>query len=106
MAGPGDLGNLLKQAQKMQREMDLAREEILEMTVEGSAGGGAARVEVDGEGTVKAVHLSQEAEAGGDTSALEDLVFAAIQDAQTRAEQKKRERLAQVTGGMDLPGLF
>ena len=39
MAGPGDLGNLLKQAQKMQREMDLAREEISGMTLEGSAGG-------------------------------------------------------------------
>lgn len=106
MAGPGDLGNLLKQAQKMQREMDLAREEIREMTVEGSAGGGAARVEVDGDGTVKAVHLSDEAGLGDDMSALADLVLAAVRDAQTRAEQVKRERLSKVTGGMDLPGLF
>ena len=64
MTGPGDLGNLLKQAQKMQREMDLARQEIAAMTVEGSAGGGAARVEVDGDGIVKAVHLSKEAQGG------------------------------------------
>jgi len=106
MAGPGDLGNLLKQAQKMQREMDLAREEIREMTVEGSAGGGAARVEVDGDGTVKTVHLSDEAGLGDDMSALADLVLAAVRDAQTRAEQVKRERLSEVTGGMDLPGLF
>ena len=106
MAGPGDLGNLLKQAQKMQREMDLAREEVREMTVEGSAGGGAARVEVDGDGTVKAVHLSDEAGLGDDMSALADLVLAAVRDAQTRAEQVKRERLSEVTGGMDLPGLF
>jgi len=106
MAGPGDLGNLLKQAQKMQREMDLAREEIADMTVEGSAGGGAARVEVNGDGTVKAVHLSSEAQEGDDKSALEDLILAAIRDAQTRAEQVKRERLSEVTGGMDLPGLF
>lgn len=106
MAGPGDLGNLLKQAQKMQREMDLAREEIREMTVEGSAGGGAARVVVDGDGTVKAVHLSDEAGLGDDMSALADLVLAAVRDAQTRAEQVKRERLSEVTGGMDLPGLF
>jgi len=106
MAGPGDLGNLLKQAQKMQREMDLAREEISGMTLEGSAGGSAARVEVDGNGTVKAVHLSAEARGGDDVSALEDLILAAVQDAQTRAEQVKRERLSEVTGGMDLPGLF
>lgn len=106
MTGPGDLGNLLKQAQKMQREMDLARQEIAAMTVEGSAGGGAARVEVDGDGIVKTVHLSKEAQGGDDTGALEDLILAAIQDAQTRAEQVKRERLAEVTGGMDLPGLF
>ena len=69
MAGPGELGNLLKQAQKMQREMDLARQEIAAMTVEGSAGGGAARVEVDGDGIVKAVHLSKEAQGGDDASA-------------------------------------
>ena len=106
MAGPGELGNLLKQAQKMQREMDLARQEILDTTVEGTAGGNAARVEVDGNGTVKAIHISEDALESGDKSALEDLVFAALQDAQTRAEQVKRERLAQVTGGMDLPGLF
>ena len=106
MAGPGDLGNLLKQAQKMQREMDLAREEISAMSVEGSAGGGAARVEVDGDGNVKAIHLSKESGGGDDMSALEDLIFAAVKDAQTRAEQVKRERLSDVTGGMDLPGLF
>jgi DNA-binding YbaB/EbfC family protein len=106
MAGPGDLGNLLKQAQKMQREMDLAREEISGMTLEGSAGGSAARVEVDGNGTVKAVHLTAEARGGDDMGALEDLILAAVQDAQTRAEQVKRERLSEVTGGMDLPGLF
>ena len=106
MAGPGELGNLLKQAQKMQREMDLAREEISKATVEGIAGGGAARVEVDGNGVVKAIHLSEEALESGDKSALEDLVLVALQDAQTRAEQVKRERLSQVTGGMDLPGLF
>ena len=106
MAGPGELGNLLKQAQKMQREMDLARKEILEMTVEGIAGGGAARVEVDGNGTVKAIHLSEDAPGAGDKSALGDLVLAALHDAQNRAEQVKRERLSEVTGGMDLPGLF
>ena len=106
MAGPGDLGNLLKQAQKMQREMDLARAEIAELTVEGSAGGDGARVEVDGDGGVKAVHLSEEALGSGDAAAVADLVLAALRDAQTRAAQMKRERLAQVTGGMDLPGLF
>lgn len=106
MAGPGELGNLLKQAQKMQREMDLAREEISKMTHEGIAHGGVARAVVDGNGSVKSIHLSEEALKGGDVSDLEDLVLAALRDAQTRAEQVKRERLSQVTGGMDLPGLF
>jgi len=106
MAGPGELGNLLKQAQKMQREMDLAREEILEMSIEGAAGGGAVRAEVDGNGTVKAIHLSKEALGRGDENAIGDLVLVAVQDAQTRAAQMKRERLSEVTGGMDLPGLF
>jgi DNA-binding YbaB/EbfC family protein len=106
MAGPGELGNLLKQAQKMQREMDLAREEISASTYEGSAGGGAARVEVDGDGGVKAVHISEEAFSSGDKGAVEDLILAAVRDAQTQAAELKRERLSKVTGGMDLPGLF
>ncbi len=106
MTGPGDLGNLLKQAQKMQREMDLAREEISQSTLEGSAGGGMARVEVDGDGNVKAVCLSDEALAQGDKEAVEDLILVAIRDAQTKAAEVKRERLSKVTGGMDLPGLF
>ncbi len=106
MSGPGDLGNLLKQAQKMQREMDLAREEISQATLEGSAGGGAARVEVDGDGSVKAVHLSEEALSEGDKGAVEDLILAAIGDAQAKAAELKRERLSKVTGGMDMPGLF
>ena len=55
---------------------------------------------------MKAVHLTGEAQGGDDKSALEDLILAAVQDAQTRAEQVRRERLAEVTGGMDLPGLF
>ena len=106
MSGPGDLGNLLKQAQKMQREMDLAREEISKATLEGSAGGGVARVEVDGDGTVQAIHLSEDAFSEGDKAAVEDLILAAIRDAQTKAAELKRERLSKVTGGMDMPGLF
>lgn len=106
MAGPGELGNLLKQAQKMQKEMDLAREDVSKMIIEGTAGGAAARAVVDGNGSVQSIHLSAEALESGDAGELEALVLAALKDAQTRAEQQRRERLSAVTGGMDLPGLF
>ncbi len=65
-----------------------------------------ARVEVDGDGGIKLVSLSEEAFAGGDKGVVEDLILVAIRDAQAKAAEAKRERLSKVTGGMDLPGLF
>lgn len=100
----GDMGNLLKQAQKMQRELDKAREELKAARVEGSAGG-VVKVEFTGDGQILGVQISPEA-LTGDASMLEDLVQAAVRDALTRAATLRSELEGKVTGGFDLPGFF
>jgi len=102
----GEMGNLLKQAQKMQRAMDEAREELKNLRVQGNAGGGAVEVEVTGDGNVEKVTLSDEAASSGDRGLLEDLILAALRDGLSKAGRIRDERLSKVTGGLDLPGLF
>lgn len=100
----GDMGNLLRQAQAMQRELDKARTELAETVVEGGAGG--VRVELDGEGQLRRLSIPDEVFSSGDKSAVEDAVVAAVRDGFERAAKKRAERMAQVTGGLNLPGLF
>jgi DNA-binding YbaB/EbfC family protein len=106
MSGFGDMGNLLKQAQEMQRNLDRARAELKDEVVEGRGGGGAVRVEVNGDGEVRAVHIDDEVVGAGDRAMLEDLVLAALRDGISRSMALRREKLGAVTGGLDLPGLF
>lgn len=102
----GEMGNLLKQAQQMQRELDRAREEIARARVEGSAGGGAVKVEVSGEGMVLKVHVKPELAATGDAAQIEETVLAALRDGLTRAATLRQERMNKVTGGISLPGIM
>jgi hypothetical protein len=102
----GDMGNLLRQAQEMQRELDRAQEELAREVVEGTAGGGAVRIELSGDGQVLAVHLSDEVVAERDRGQLEDLLLAALRDGLSRAGHARKERMSKVTGGLNLPGLF
>ena len=104
----GDMGNLLKQAQKMQRDLELAREELKSSRVTGTAGGGAVSVDADGDGQILAVRIrpSIHGDVAGDTSLLEDLVLAAARDAFAKAAALRQERLSRISGGLNLPGLY
>ena len=102
----GEMGNLLKQAQRMQRAMDEAREELRQTIVDGTAGGGVVRARVTGDGQVEAIEISDEALRAGDKAMLEELVLAAVRDGIDRATRLREERLAKVTGGLNLPGLM
>ena len=100
----GDMGNLLKQAQRMQSAMKEAREELDELELVGTAGGGVVGVTVSANGDFKDVRISAEAMKAEDRSLLEDLILAAAQDALSQAKRTREERLAKVTGGLNLPG--
>jgi hypothetical protein len=98
----GEMGNLLKQAQEMQRLIERAREDVKRMRHVGKAGGDAVQVEVDGEGLVLRVAIQPDA--AGEPRFLEELVLAAVRDAQARAAHQREERMGQVMGGLPLPG--
>lgn len=102
----GEMGNLLKQAQQMQKAMDAAREELKTTILEGSAGGGVVRVQVCGDGRVEKVEIADEVVRATDRALLEDLVLAALKDGLAKAERLRTERLSSVTGGLNLPGMF
>jgi DNA-binding YbaB/EbfC family protein len=102
----GELGSLLKQAQKMQRDLDKVREELRSSVVEGTAGAGAVRVEVTGDRQVTKVEISAETLADCDKQEIEDLVLAALRDGIGRASKLAEETMGKVTGGVNLPGLF
>lgn len=105
MSGLGEMGNLLKQAQEMQRQLDAVRQELRERTVEGIALGGAVRVVLNADRhDVRGVQIGPGAPV--DPRALEEAVSAALRDALRKAAGVEREAIGRVTGGMNLPGLL
>ncbi len=98
----GDLGNLMKQAQQMQANMQKAQEEVARLEVEGAAGGGLVKVMMNGRHEVRRVHIDDSL-VGDDKDMLEDLIAAAINDAVQRVEVESKEKMAKVTAGIPLP---
>lgn len=100
-----NMGKMLKQAQKMQTDMARVQQELAEMEVEGTAGGGAVVVKVSGENKVLSVMIQPTALEGGDVEMLQDLVMAATNQALESASKIAQQEMAKVTGGFNIPGL-
>ncbi len=99
---PGGLGgNLMAQVRKMQEEMEKAQEELGELEVVGTAGGGVVQVVMDGHRNVKAIQIDPEVVDPEDVEMLQDLLLAAISEAAEKARALEEERL----GGLEIPGL-
>ena len=98
----GALGNLMKQAQKMQEEVQRVQEEIANAEVVGESGGGLVRVIMNGRHDVKSVTIDPDL-MNGEKTMIEDLMAAAVNDANRRVEVLSKEKLAGVTAGIDLP---
>ncbi|GAB0148938.1 YbaB/EbfC family nucleoid-associated protein [Marichromatium gracile] len=96
------LGGLLKQAQKMQEEMQQAQARLAEEEVTGEAGGGMVKVTMNGKYQAKRVEIDPSL-LGDDKEMLEDLISAAINDATQRVAEKMKETMSSVTAGMPLP---
>lgn len=97
---PGNMNNLMKQAQKMQRQMEEATRELEEKEVTASAGGGAVEVTVSGKKEVVRVKLTEEVVDPDDIEMLEDLIVAATNEALRQIEELSQQSMAKVTGGI------
>ena len=101
-----NMGNMMKQAQKMQAEMGRIQEELKEDRVEASAGGGMIKVVMTGDMRVDRVTIDPAAVDPDDVSILEDMIAAAVNEASRQAQDLASEKMAAVTGGMGIPGLM
>ena len=99
------MGNMMKQAQKLQAKMLRMQDELGEKTVESSAGGGMVRVVADGRQRVRAISIEKEVVDPDDVDMLQDLVLAAVNDALNKAQEMVSAEMAKLTGGMNIPGL-
>jgi DNA-binding YbaB/EbfC family protein len=106
MAGLGNFNELMKQAQRMQRDMGKIQEELKERYVEGAAGDGAVKVICSGANELVKIEISPDAVDTDDMSLLEDLIVAAVNNGLKKADELRQAEMAKVTGGMNLPGMF
>ncbi|KKA46126.1 MULTISPECIES: YbaB/EbfC family nucleoid-associated protein [Salinivibrio] len=102
MFGKGGMGNMMKQAQQMQERMQKVQEEIASMEVTGEAGAGMVKVTMTGSHSIRRVDIDDSL-MEDDKDMLEDLIAAAFNDAARRVEEQQKEKMAEVTGGMQLP---
>lgn len=101
------MGNLMKQAQKMQAKIMKMQEELANETIEGSAGGGMVRAVANGKQQLVSVEIEKEVVDPDDVEMLQDLVVAAVNDALTKSQEMVSERMSSVMpAGMNIPGLM
>jgi len=101
MLNKGGIANLMKQAQKMQENMSKAQEELANLEVEGQSGAGAVKIVMTCKHDVKRVTI--DSSVMDDKEMLEDLIAAALNDANRRAEATSQERMGTLTAGLPLP---
>lgn len=99
-----NMGNMMKQAQMMQERLQKAQAEIASMEVTGESGAGMVKVTMNGSHEVRRVQIDDSV--FEDKEIAEDLIAAAFNDATRRVEVQSKEKLSQVTGGMQLPPGF
>jgi hypothetical protein len=101
----GNIQKMMKQAQKLQRQMMEAQEALADERVEGTAGGGMVRVVADGQQNILEIKIDPEAVDPDDVEMLEDTVLAAITEAMRKSKELAEERLGVFTKGMKIPGM-
>ncbi len=99
------IGDLMRQAKKMQQEMAKIQEEAKKKTVEASAGGGMVTVTANGGMEIVSIKIEREVVNPDDIEMLQDLIIAAANEALRRAQQMVSEEMSKVTGGLNLPGM-
>ena len=103
-----NMQQMMKQAQKMQRQLEQAQDELAEVEVSASAGGGMVKVTGTADGQITAIEIdgSQLGLDPDDAEMLADTVLAAINETMARAQEVTNQRIGALTGGMGMPGMF
>ncbi len=97
---------MMAQLQQMQNKLMKAQEELGNLTVEGTSGGGAVRVTMNGHRELRDIYISPDAVDPEDVETLQEMVAAAFNDASKKAQDLSESKLGGLTGGMNIPGLF
>lgn len=100
--GMGNMQNMIKQAQKMQKEMQIKQEEVAKKEIETSAGGGAVVVKATGDKKIKEIIIKKEVVDPDDVEMLQDLILTAVNEALNQADSMMQSEL----GALNMPGLF
>jgi len=100
------MDKIMKQAQKMQAQMMKIQEELAKEVVEGESGGGVVKVKCNGQGDFLSISIESDVVDPEDVEMLEDLILAAINDAQRKSKELANERLSKFGAGFGMPGLM
>jgi len=100
------MGNLMKQAQKLQSKMLKLQEELADKTVETTAGGGMVKVVANGRQQILSIEIEKEVVDPEDVEMLQDLVLAAVNDALVKSQDMVSAEMGKLTGGMNVPGMM
>ena len=98
-------GNMMKEAQKLQAQMEKMQEEIGKKVVEATAGGGMVTVQANGKQELLSIKIDPEVITKDDAQMLEDLVLAACNEALRKSRELVQQELGKITGGLKIPGL-
>ena len=104
----GNMGNIqemMKQAQKMQEQLLKAQQDAVNEEAEGSSGGGMVQVVATGDHQIKSVAIEKDVVDPEDVEMLQDLIIAATNEALRKVDEKVKEKMSKVTGGLNIPGL-
>ena len=99
------MGNMMKQAQKLQAKMLRLQDELAEKTIESTAGGGMVKVVANGKQQIVAIQIEKEVVDPDDVEMLQDLIMTAVNDALTKSQEMVSAEMAKLTGGLSIPGL-
>lgn len=106
MLGRGGMGNIMKQAQMMQKRMAQLQQELEERRIEATAGGGMVTAVVSGKQRLVSLTIDPKAVDPEDVEMLQDLVVAAVSEALKQSQKMAEEEMGKITGGLNIPGLF
>lgn len=100
------MGDFMRQAEKLQSQIQKMQEELATKTVEASSGGGMVTVVTNGKQDVVSIRIDPEVVNGDDVEMLQDLIVAAVNEAKKRSQELMASELGRLTGGLGIPGLF